>query len=86
MRDGDWQQVQAGSFVDLPPNTVHTFVNDTEEDVVWITGWRPKGFQRFFEAFGFPEQDPGSRKQSTSDSIIQDVVKKVESYGMFISG
>jgi quercetin dioxygenase-like cupin family protein len=86
MRDGDWQQVHAGSFVDLPPNTVHTFINDTEEDVVWITGWRPKGFQRFFEDFGFPERDPSSRKQSTSDSIIQEVVKNVESYGMFISG
>ena len=86
MRDGDWQQVHAGSFVELPLNTVHTFINDTEEDVVWITGWRPKGFQRFFEDFGFPEQDPGSRKQSTSESVIQEVVKKVESYGMYISG
>jgi quercetin dioxygenase-like cupin family protein len=86
MRDGDWQQVHAGTFVDLPPNTVHTFINDSEEDVVWITGWRPKGFQRFFEDFGFPEQDPGSRNQSTSQSVIQDVVKNVESYGMYLSG
>jgi len=86
MRDGNWQRAQAGSFVDLPPHTVHTFINDTEEDVVWITGWRPKGFQRFFEDFGFPEEEPSSREQSASQSIIQDVVKNVESYGMYIAG
>jgi quercetin dioxygenase-like cupin family protein len=86
MRDGDWQQVKAGSFVDLPPNTVHTFINDTEEDVIWITGWRPKGFQKFFEDFGVPEHEPNSRDQSTSQSVIQNVVQRVESYGMYISG
>jgi hypothetical protein len=86
MRDGDWQQVQAGSFVDLPPHTVHTFINDTEDDVIWITGWRPKGFQKFFEDFGVPEHEPNSRGQSTSESVIQNVVQRVESYGMYISG
>ena len=86
MRDGNWQTFQAGSFVDLPPNTVHTFINDTEEDVVWITGWRPKGFQQFFEDFGVPIQESDSRQRSTSESVLQNVVQKVESYGMYIRG
>jgi len=52
MRDGESNKMVAGDFVDLPPNTVHTFINNTEENVIWITGWRPKGFQRFFRDFG----------------------------------
>ena len=86
MQDGNWEECPAGTFVDLPPNTVHTFINDTEEDVVWITGWRPKGFQKFFEDFGYPVQEANSCEQSTSDSTVQNVVQKVEAYGMYISG
>lgn len=37
-----------GSFVELAPKTPHTFINNTEAAVVWVTGWRPKGFERFF--------------------------------------
>ena len=48
MTDGKWKAMTAGVFVELPPTTVHTFINNTEENVVWITGWRPKGFEKFF--------------------------------------
>jgi hypothetical protein len=44
MTDGVWQTMRAGSYVELPPGSVHTFINNTAEDVVWVTGWRPKGF------------------------------------------
>jgi uncharacterized cupin superfamily protein len=47
MTDGAWKTVGAGSFVELLPGTVHTFVNKTDQDTVWLTGWRPKGFQKF---------------------------------------
>jgi hypothetical protein len=39
-------------FVELPPGAVHTFVNNTNEDTLWVTGWLPKGFERFFSEFG----------------------------------
>ncbi len=84
MADGDWQRYAAGSFVDLPPETMHTFINNTEEDVVWITGWRPKGFQRFFEDFGVPAQDDNASGKSVSDTVVQNVVRDVEKYGMFL--
>jgi quercetin dioxygenase-like cupin family protein len=85
MADGNWQRYAAGSFVELPPATMHTFINNTEEDVVWITGWRPKGFQRFFEAFGVPVQDDNASAKSVSDTVVQNVVRDVEKYGMFLS-
>ena len=85
MGNGSWQEFQAGSYVELPPDTTHTFINDTEEDVVWITGWRPKGFQRFFQDFGIPSHESGARERSTADSIIENVVRNVEGYGMYLS-
>lgn len=85
MSSGKWQRFAAGSFVDLPPNTTHTFINNTEEEVVWITGWRPKGFQRFFQHFGVPAHESNARERSTADEVVQNVVKNVESYGMYVS-
>ncbi|MFZ5791943.1 MAG: cupin domain-containing protein [Pseudomonadota bacterium] len=85
MSDGQWRKFPAGSFVDLPPNTTHTFINNTEEDVVWLTGWRPKGFQRFFQDFGVSAREPDAQQRSTADELIQKLVQRVESYGMYLA-
>jgi hypothetical protein len=29
-----WQTAQPGTFIELAPNIVHTFINNTEQDVV----------------------------------------------------
>ena len=83
--NGEWKAMTAGSFVELPPNTIHTFINNTEEDVVWITGWRPKGFQKFFQDFGIPIDHEGAREHSVPEEIIQRVVQECEKYGMYLS-
>jgi hypothetical protein len=85
MSDRQWRKFPAGSFVDLPPNTTHTFINNTDEDAVWLTGWRPKGFQRFFRDFGVPAREPDARQRSTADELIQKLVQRVESYGMYLT-
>jgi quercetin dioxygenase-like cupin family protein len=85
MSNGEWQKCSAGSFVELPPNTTHTFINNTEQDVVWVTGWRPKGFERFFRDFGIPVQDPLAQEKSVADQIVQNVLKNVEHYGMYLA-
>jgi quercetin dioxygenase-like cupin family protein len=84
MTDGAWKTMDAGSFAELPPGTVHTFVNNTDEDTVWVTGWRPKGFQRFFAEFGIPSGRPGARELSVSDEIIRRVVESCEKFGMYV--
>jgi len=43
MANDEGKTMTAGGFVEPAPNTPHTFINNTEEDVVWITGWRSKG-------------------------------------------
>lgn len=84
MRDGEWSKMVAGDFIDLPPNTVHTFINNTEENVIWITGWRPKGFQRFFRDFGISCAQEDAQAKSVSKEIIQKVMESCERYGMFV--
>jgi quercetin dioxygenase-like cupin family protein len=84
MRDGEWSRAATGSFVELPPKTVHTFVNKTDEDVVWITGWRPKGFQKFFSDFGVASDAHDARAKSVSPGIINRVMRDCEGYGMFV--
>jgi quercetin dioxygenase-like cupin family protein len=84
--NGTQQRCQAGCFVELPPGTVHTFVNNTDGDVVWITGWRPKGFQRFFQDFGIAATEADARARSTAEHVVQKVVQSVERYGMYVAG
>jgi len=86
MRDGQWQRCEAGHFLELPPGTPHTFINRGEEDVVWLTGWRPKGFERFFRDFGIPAGEPGAREKSLETSLVQRVMQSIESYGMYLPG
>ena len=85
MSNGEWQTCCAGSFVELKPKTTHTFINNTEQDVVWITGWRPKGFERFFRDFGISAGDSQTQEQSVADSVVKNVVRNVENYGMYLA-
>jgi mannose-6-phosphate isomerase-like protein (cupin superfamily) len=84
MRDGEWGRVTAGSFVEIPAKTVHTFVNKSGDDVVWITGWRPKGFEKFFSDFGVASGELEAAAKSLSPDIIGRVMKDSERYGMFL--
>lgn len=68
--------------VRLDPNTTHTFINNTGEDVVWITGWRPKGFERFFRDFGVPVEEPHAQDRSVAEDVGQNVVQNAEKYGL----
>ena len=85
MSNGSWQSLSAGSFVELPPNTLHTFINNSEEEVVWITGWRPKGFEQFFQDFGVPAHVEDAQRKSMAQEIVNDVIENTERYGMYIS-
>lgn len=85
MVNGEWRRMDAGSWIELPTGAVHTFINNTDEDTVWVTGWRPKGFERFFAEFGVPTDTPGARELSTSDQLVRRVTESCEGFGMYIS-
>lgn len=85
MVNGEWSTMSAGSWIELPTGAMHTFINNTDEDTVWVTGWRPKGFERFFAEFGIPIDTPGARELSTSDQLVRRVTESCEGFGMYIS-
>lgn len=85
MADGVWTSYGPGQFVELPPDTVHTFVNNGAEDAVWVTGWRPKGFEQFFHEFGVPADRPDAFAQSVSEEVVARVVAACERYGMHVT-
>jgi quercetin dioxygenase-like cupin family protein len=85
MIDGEWRRLKAGNYLDLPPSTTHTFINNADQDAVWITGWRPKGFQKFFLDFGIPAHEAQAQQRSTAESLIENVVHTVARYGMHVA-
>lgn len=85
MSSNEWKHCGAGGFVELPPNTTHTFINNTDEDVVWVTGWRPKGFERFFRDFGISVSELQAKEESVADSVVHNVMQNCEKYGMYIA-
>jgi len=85
MTNNEWQRCSAGSFVELSANVTHIFINNSEEDVIWMTGWRPKGFERFFRDFGIPVSESQAQQQSVADSVVQNVMRNVENYGMYLA-
>lgn len=85
MVNGEWRTMDAGDWAELSTGAVHTFINHTDDDTVWVTGWRPKGFERFFGEFGVAADTPGARELSTADPLVRRVVESCERFGMYIS-
>jgi len=49
-----------------------------------VTGWRPKGFQKFFDVFGIPVDQDRARERSLSKEVVHQVVESCESFGMYL--
>lgn len=84
MTDGQWRSCGPGEFLEISPGTVHTFANNSDHDVVWVTGWRPKGFERFFRDFGIPVSEPEAQMRSVDPALLERVGRTAESYGMIL--
>ncbi|TBX65161.1 cupin domain-containing protein [Flavobacterium silvisoli] len=82
---GELVQAKAGDFVNLPPNTLHSFNNTTEKACKWINIHSPKGFSAFFETLGVPENESDAQEKSVSPEIIQQVIATAADYDMFIA-
>jgi mannose-6-phosphate isomerase-like protein (cupin superfamily) len=84
MLDGRWQTLGPGESLTVPTGGVHTFINRGERDASWITAFSPRGFERFFTAFGVPAEADDAFAQSVSESMIQRVGATCAQYGMII--
>lgn len=62
----------------------HSFINKSDRDAVFVTGWRPGGFERFFADFGVPVLEADAQERSVAPELIQRVIETAASYGMIL--
>lgn len=84
MVDGEIKVCKAGESIDIPPETVHTFSNNSNQPCKWINIHSPKGFRKFFETLGVSVNDSNSQEKSVAPEIIQEVIKTAHNYDMII--
>ncbi|HTI32036.1 MAG TPA: cupin domain-containing protein [Miltoncostaea sp.] len=86
MLGGEWTTLGPGEQAEVPPNTVHTFRNDGDEDVRVVTAFDPHGFEGFFLEFGVDAREPDAFEASVAPDLIARVVEGCGRYGMVIAG
>lgn len=84
MVNGEIRQVKAGESVDIPPGTLHTFSNKSDQPCKWINIHSPKGFRDFFEEMGVPVADEDSFQKSLSEEVIGKVMATAPDFDMII--
>lgn len=84
MTDGSWQRLAQGQSITLAPGVVHTFRNPGTTPTRFVTGFTPRGFERFFATFGVPADQPDASAASVAPAVVARVLREAESFGMFI--
>ena len=84
MVNGETTVVKAGESVDIPPNTVHTFANISDKPCKFVNIHSPKGFKRFFEELGIPEDEENAVEKSITQEVIDKVMTTAGDYDMII--
>ena len=82
--NGEQRNVKAGESIDIPPKTLHTFVNSNNENCKWVNIHSPKRFGEFFHKYGIPASEENAMEKSVAPEIIQDVLKTAGDYDMII--
>ena len=82
--NGEIKVLKAGESVDIPPNTLHTFSNKSDQPCKWINIHSPKGFRDFFEQMGVSENEDDAATKSVAPEIVQKVIATAEDFDMII--
>lgn len=82
--NGEQRKVKAGESIDIPPKTLHTFVNSQDADCQWVNIHSPKRFGEFFHNYGIPASEENAMQKSVSPEIIQQVLETAGDYDMII--
>ena len=84
MVNGEIRTVRPGESVDLPPETLHTFSNKSDQSCKWVNIHSPKGFSAFFEDVGISDEEGDAMAKSVDDSVIQRVMQIAAQHDMHI--
>ena len=84
MVNGEMLTLKAGDSIDIPPNTLHTFNNVSDQPSTWVNIHSPKGFRDFFNQLGVPADEEAAFEKSLSPDIIERVIATAADYDMHI--
>ena len=84
--NGETKILRAGESIDIPPGTLHTFGNKSDQVCKWVNIHSPKGFRDFFETLGVDEDQQNAVEQSIAPEVIQRVIQTAADYDMIIKG
>src|SRR4051794_36535348 len=83
--DGAWRRLEQGQALSVSAGAVHTFRNPGTRPTMWLTGFSPRGFERFFAAFGVPADRSEAQAASTAPEMFERLGREAASYGMIIN-
>jgi len=84
MVNGEIKVCRSGESIDIPPKTLHTFSNKSNQPCKWVNIHSPKGFRQFFDEMGIPSENEMAQVDSVSPEIIQKVMETAEDFDMII--
>ena len=82
----DEQRIEAkpGTFVNIPPDVLHSFKNETRENAKRIIVLSPAGLEQFFAEAGLEVSNNSVKPPPLTDEQIQKLVSSASKYGMEI--
>ena len=82
----DEQRIEAkpGTFVNIPPNVLHSFKNETNENAKMIIVLSPAGLKQFFVEAGLKVSNNSVKPPPLTDEEKQKLVSLASKYGMEI--
>lgn len=77
-------EAKAGTFINVPPNILHTFKNETDEIVKLITILSPPGLEQFFVDIGMEVLEINVKPPPYTKEQIEKIPSLAAKYGMEI--
>lgn len=84
MSGGTWSSLEPGDYAHIPQGTLHSFRNEGSDDVRFVTGYEPQGFERLFLEYGVDVDEAGAFETSVSEASITRVVEGCAQFGMIL--
>ena len=80
--DGQRIEGKPGAFVNVPPNVLHSFRNETSETATIIIVLSPGGMEHLFVEVGLEYSDDSAMPPPFSDAQKQKLARLASKYGM----
>lgn len=82
--DGQRIEAKPGTFVNIPPDVLHSFKNETNENAKMIIVLSPAGLEQFFVEAGLEVSNNSVKPPPLTDEEKQKLVSLASKYGMEI--